>query len=143
VGERRGGSYSSGVKEWEGGSRAWTGRACYVGRRGEVGSRVGSFSCRRIAMFYRVKWSVTRRRTAEVREYIASRDDAWELWNYLTTRAAVEPEYVARQVEQRTESALFGYEPPIVEVKVYEIGGLEVCPEGGLAGMSCHKEARS
>ena len=88
-------------------------------------------------MFYRVEWTVQGEKTTSVREYVASVEDAWELWYWLTSRSVMEPEYHKKMVEERRESALFApfYVPPVITVKVYELGGAEVCPEEGSAGM--------
>ena len=88
-------------------------------------------------MFYRVAWTVSQNDEVKEHTYIASLDDAWELWHWLTSRSVMEPEYHKRLVEQKRESALFAvfYVPPVIKVKVYELNGREVSPENGLDGM--------
>lgn len=90
-------------------------------------------------MFYRVKWTVSWPERTRSHEYIASMEDAWELWYWLTSRLEMEPEYRRRMEEQKRESVLF--EPPArtITVRVYELNGVEVSPEKGLSGMICPK----
>jgi hypothetical protein len=94
-------------------------------------------------MFYRIRWTTTTETDCSSREYIASTPkDAWELWNHLTTRAIMEPEYHEKMVKERRESALFSplYIPPRITVNVYEINDTEVDPSQGLNGMFLAKE---
>ena len=88
-------------------------------------------------MLYRVAWTVSQDETISTREYIASLDDAWELWYWLTSRSVMEPEYQKKLLEQKRESALFApyRTPPTTEVRVYELSGAEVSPEEGTNGM--------
>jgi hypothetical protein len=92
-------------------------------------------------VLYRLKWTVSQGEETKIHEYVTALKSAWELWYWLTTRAEMESEYHKRMVEQKRESALFSasYVPPIVTVNVYEIGGAEVTPEEGLAGMHRQK----
>lgn len=94
-------------------------------------------------MLYRIKWTTTTKTDRTTREYITSTpQEAWELWHYLTTRAAMEPEYHRKMVEEKLESALFSdyYVPPVITVNVYEISGAELDPSQGLNGMFRIKE---
>jgi len=88
-------------------------------------------------VLYLVKWSRIDPRETVVCEYIASAHDAWELWNWLTTRAQMESKYHELLVEKKQTSALFAmcYKPPVIEVRVFEVGGCEVSPENGINGM--------
>jgi len=94
-------------------------------------------------MLYRVVWTVSQDEDTSTHEYIASLDDAWELWYWLTSRSVMEPEYYKRLLEQKRESALFApfRTPPAIEVRVYELGGAEVSPEEGSKGMHRRKSS--
>ena len=52
-------------------------------------------------MLYRVVWTVSQDEDTSTHEYIASLDDAWELWYWLTSRSVMEPEYYKRLLEQK------------------------------------------
>lgn len=96
-------------------------------------------------MFFRVKWTITSRTETEIREYLASQHDAWELWNYLTSRSEMEPEYHRKMVEERRTTALAAssYVPPVTTVRIYDLDGNELSPEKGLIGMFEPKKTRT
>jgi len=94
-------------------------------------------------MFYRVAWTVFHGEEAIIHECIASLDDAWELWYWLTSRSKMEPEYRKWMMEQKKESSLFSpfCATRSIIVRVYDLEGNEVSPERGLPGMQQQKEA--
>ena len=95
-------------------------------------------------MFYRVRWSQSDSNTKQrlsSRTYLAEREDAWELWRYLTSMSEMEGPVHHLQVSRGQESILSsaGYKPPITDVKIYNLDGYEVCPEKGLCGMDKYR----